>query len=336
MLILLAFAILFAMLLNPIADKLESKGIKRPLSTTICIIITLLVVSLFAAILSIQISKIIDQLPEIQQKFEMFMNQFQTFIQEKFNISPEQQIGMVKRQVSGLGKTGFNIIKGFSMGFFGLIGYFAMIMVFVFLFLYQREKYKSFFVDCFTRGRAENPEEIVTKIVNVAHHYLVGILISMGILTILYSIGFLIIGLKNAILLAAIAASLIIIPYIGSFIGGTIACFMALVTEGSPNVALGVMVIMVIIQIIDNNFIEPYVIGGQVRLSAAASIVAIIAGGLLWGMPGVFLSLPLTGIVKVIFDHTESLKRYGNLIGDSESKAPSSQIMNWFKGKFKN
>jgi len=87
----------------------------------------------------------------------------------------------------------------------------------------------------------------------------------------------------------------------------------------APIYVLYVALIYPTIQFIDNNFIVPYVIGSKVKLNALFSILAVIAGAALWGVAGMFLSIPLLAIVKLICDKIEPLKPYGFLLGDIET-----------------
>lgn len=334
-LILVAFAALFSMLMNPVANKLESNGVNRIWSTILCLLILLLVLTVITALVFSQFRSIGEQMPQIQQKVEKYLADLQTFVQQQFNLSPQKQIEMLKGQMRAFGQSAGKYASYTITGTVGLLAYLVMILVFMFLFLLQREKYKNFFIWIYKDHSRQEAEEVVDSIVKVTHKYLTGILMSMILLTVLYGIGFLIVGIKNAVLLAAIAASLIIIPYIGAFIGGFFPFMMALLTEDSIGPAIGVIGVMVFIQIIDNNLIEPYIVGGQVKLSAVASILALFTGGALWGIPGVILFLPLTGILKIFFDHSRGMKPYAYLIGDQQQSSPSSLLKKWMKKKWK-
>src|SRR5688572_4608822 len=83
---------------------------------------------------------------------------------------------------------------------------------------------------------------------------------------------------------------------------------------------------------IDNYFVEPNVIGGEVRLTVLSTILAIFIGGILWGVAGMILFIPMLSILKIIFNHVEELKPYGYVLGN-EGKSPSSKIMGWFRRK---
>jgi len=92
---------------------------------------------------------------------------------------------------------------------------------------------------------------------------------------------------------------------------------VALATKDSAWYAGYVLVIYYIIQLIDNNYIVPKIVASKVKINALFSIIVVIAGNALWGVPGMFLSIPLLAIVKLIFDHVEELKAWGFLLGDT-------------------
>lgn len=87
---------------------------------------------------------------------------------------------------------------------------------------------------------------------------------------------------------------------------------------------LYVLTMFLIVQFIDNNFLLPKVVASRVKINALVSIVVVIIGGTIWGIPGMFLAIPMTAILKVIFDHVDSLKSWGYLLGDSP---PESRIV---------
>jgi len=92
---------------------------------------------------------------------------------------------------------------------------------------------------------------------------------------------------------------------------------MALATKPSAWYALYVLAAYYFIQLVDNNYIVPKIVASKVKINALFAIVVVIFGNALWGVPGMFLSLPLLAIVKVICDHVESLKPWGLLLGDT-------------------
>jgi predicted PurR-regulated permease PerM len=148
----------------------------------------------------------------------------------------------------------------------------------------------------------------------------------------LYAIGLSLVGIQNAILLAGVAALLTIIPYVGTVLGGLFPVLMALVTEDSIQPALWAAGVLFFIQTVDNYFIEPNIVGGEVNLSALTTIVTLIVGGLIWGVVGMILFLPMMGIFKIICDHVKVLEPLGHLIGEPGGKKPS-KVKRWIQEK---
>jgi predicted PurR-regulated permease PerM len=212
----------------------------------------------------------------------------------------------------------------------------VLALLFTFLFLYNKERYESFFIKLFKEKDPGEVKSIVAKISRVSEQYVLGRAYSIIILFFCYTIGLLIIGIENALLLAAVASLFTIIPYVGTIIGSIFPVVMAIITEDSYQPALWTALLMITIQAIDNYFIEPFVVGGEVNLSAMATIVTIVCGGLIWGVAGTVLFIPLLGIIKIVCDQVEPLKPYGFLVGDPSGNKPSkitSWVSNFFKKK---
>ncbi len=85
-----------------------------------------------------------------------------------------------------------------------------------------------------------------------------------------------------------------------------------------PVSALYVFVAYLIVQFIDNNFFVPKIVASKVKINALVSIIVVLVGNALWGVPGMFLSIPLTAIIKVICDRIPPLEPFGFLLGDNQ------------------
>ena len=93
--------------------------------------------------------------------------------------------------------------------------------------------------------------------------------------------------------------------------------FKALLAAIDESPSIDILAAYIFIQFIDNHYISPKVVASKVKINALISIIVVLSGGALWGIPGMFLSIPLTAIVKVICDHIEPLKPWGFLLGDT-------------------
>jgi predicted PurR-regulated permease PerM len=337
LLIPIVFAALLAMLMAPVCRRLERWKFPRALATLVCILILACVVVGMGAIIGAQFATFGKDIDKIKQKGTELVGQGQKYVEERFGIAPEKQKEVVKeqakkaqdsQQAKGGGSMATKVLSGVTSAVAGII----ITLVFTFLFIFSKEKYESFFLRLYKDNDEGKVKKVVGDISTVAQKYLTGKAMSITIIWVLYSIGLSIVGIKNAILLAGIAALLTLIPYVGTVLGGLFPVFMALVTEDSVQPALMAVLVMFSIQTIDNYFIEPNIVGGEVSLSALTSILSIMAGGMIWGVPGMILFLPMVGIIKIICDHVEPLKPIGFVIGDPDSKKPS-KITSWIKEK---
>ena len=150
----------------------------------------------------------------------------------------------------------------------------------------------------------------------IIQSYLVGILLEALIIAILNSTGLLILGIDYAIVLGITGALLNMIPYIGGVVAVVLPMTIAFITKDSLTSPLLVLALYGVIQFADNHFISPKVVASKVELNALVSIIVVLIGGAIWGVPGMFLSIPVTAILKVIFDKIESLKPLGFLLGN--------------------
>jgi predicted PurR-regulated permease PerM len=125
-----------------------------------------------------------------------------------------------------------------------------------------------------------------------------------------------IIGVPNAIVIGVIGGILNILPYIGGVIAILLPVLMSLVSQDSFTPILAIIISYIVIQFIDNNFLVPKIVSSKVQINALISILVVLLGGLLWGFPGMFLSIPFVAILKIIFDRIEGLKPWGKLLGD--------------------
>ncbi|WP_207430370.1 AI-2E family transporter [Sabulibacter ruber] len=319
----LAFAIVFAMLMTPVSRWFENRGISRIPATLLCIFIILLFVGLIFLVISLQAASFSKDLPQIQSKLQETVTVAQQWIQQRFGVAPQEQISFVQEQISKLSQSANKFLTGLVGGAVGIITSFALIILYLFFLMWKREKYEAFFLKIFSGDEKPVTVETLQEITKVSAQYLVGRLISMLFLAICYGIGFSIIGMKNAILISLVAVLPTIIPYVGSIIGGAFPILMAFVS-GSTGMVVPVVIVLVVAQVIDNNLIEPLVMGSKLNISPIMTIFAIVLGELIWGIPGMILFEPLFAIIRIICDHIPKLHPYGYLLEDDVAEP------NWF------
>ena len=325
------FASLFAMLMAPVCRRLDGWGFPRALSSLSCILILVVVLIGIVLIINTQISTFAENISQIQDKGKEFLQQAQSYIEDQIGMTPKEQAEVVKKQAENSNQSGpglpARILSGITSTLTGIV----LSLVITFLMIYNKEQFETFFLKLYDDHDKEKVKNIVGQITQVSQKYLTGRAMSVLIIATMYSIGLLIVGVKNAVLLAGIAALLTVIPYLGTVLGGLFPVLMALLTE-DVQTALWAAVVMIVIQTIDNYFIEPNVVGGEVNLNALWSILSILAGGMIWGVAGMIVFLPLFGIIKIVCDHVEPLKPVGYILGEPGGKKPS-KIKLWILEK---
>jgi predicted PurR-regulated permease PerM len=117
-------------------------------------------------------------------------------------------------------------------------------------------------------------------------------------------------------LLGVLGAILNVIPYLGGIVSVALPVIIATITEDGFHTQLLIMALYALIQFVDNHFLVPYIVSSKVKINALISIVVVLLGNALWGVPGMFLSIPFAGILKIMFDRIDDLKPWGRLLGD--------------------
>lgn len=325
------FAAFLSMLMSPLIDFLDRRGFRRAFSTIACVLILLVVIVMVILVLLGQITSIQKELPQIEDRANELIQWLHAYVENRFDFPIDVQEKYLQEQVTAAGNSSASYLMAVLTGATGLLVQAIITLVVTFLLLYNKEKYYSFFMTIMDRTRGEK-HEILNRVTNVAQQYLKGRMISIFILFVLYYLALLIIGVENALLLAAVAAIVNIIPYAGPILAGVFPVIIALVSFDSFQPALWVIISFSIIQGIDNYFVTPFFMGGEVNLGALPTILIIICGGYVWGVAGMILFVPLLSMAKIYLDHSERLRPYGELLGDPSGERPSKRFHRWLTG----
>ncbi len=309
------FATIIAIVLHPVVNLFIRIKINRVLAIIITLFLTFLVIAAFGILLFSQVSRFTESLPTLVNKFTGILNHTIIYVSGHFNLSNKEiteWITQTKNELIGSLKIGQTIANVGST-----VAFLFLIPVFVFMILFYQPLLIEFFRRVFGQSNRSKVSELINLIKSLIQRYLIGLLLQVAIISAMYSIGLLILGIKYAIILGIIGAFLNLIPYLGAIIAASLPMIIAIVTKSSPWFALLVLALYIVTQFIDNNFITPKIVGSKVKLNALASIIAVIAFAALWGIQGMILAIPLTAIAKLIFDHIEPLQPWGFLLGDT-------------------
>ena len=314
-------SLLFAILLRPIAHFLKSKWRFPHVLAVMCtVVLFMLMVIGILFFISWQISAIANDWDAIQTNLSIHFDTIQKFISSNFNLNNVEQKVLIDNASKNVLESGKNIIGTSLVSVSDVILNLTLIPIYIFLFLLYRTLFITFLSKLFQPEYHEKLQDILYQIKVSVQSYIVGLLIEMVIVSTLTSVGFMIIGLKYAIVLGLITGLLNLIPYIGILFAGILSIIATLTASPDITLIIGVLIIVIVVQLIDNNLIVPMIVGSKVQINAFVSIVGIIVGGVIAGFSGMFLAIPIIAILKVIFDRIESLEPWGYLMSDDLPK----------------
>jgi predicted PurR-regulated permease PerM len=309
------YAAIIAILLNPFVNFLVSKKINGVVAISIAVFLSGIVVVSVFYIISSQLSIFSETYPQLKEKFSRTSYDLVQWGAHKFNIRQAKITSWLNENRSdAIDNIAFGKII-FEGGRMLVVG--ALLPVYVFMILYYKTLLIEFTRKLFREEHQIAVGEILANTKKIIQSYLVGLVFEMIIIAILNSAGLLLLGVDYAIILGITGAILNIIPYIGGIIAIALPMIIAFVTKDSLTCSVLVFFVYLFIQFIDNHFIIPKIVASRVKINALISVIVVLIGGAIWGIPGMFLSIPLTAIIKVIFDHVESLKPWGFLLGDT-------------------
>lgn len=315
--ILLFTAGIFSFLLLPLCQGLERRRFPTWLAALLSCLILLLTVVSVLLFMGWQYSHFGQDLPALKTALSAKLAQGQGWLEQRLHVSQKQQVEWIDREMSALADSGGSIAMSFFSTTGAALATLILIPIFTFFLLLLKGKFRTFFQQLST-DHSDTVLRVVTSISVLSRKWLKGVLTVMLVLSVLNSIGFLALGLKYAILLGVTAALLNVIPYIGPWIGALMPITIALLTKDSVMYAVGAMGVILLTQFIDNNFVTPKVVGSSVSINPLASIVALLVGGMLWGVVGLILAIPITGMLKIVCDEVPGLKPWGFLLGEEK------------------
>ncbi|GHB80303.1 AI-2E family transporter [Persicitalea jodogahamensis] len=304
-------SIVLAMVFSPVMDWLMDKGLGKGWAVMVSTLILILFFAGMAGLLYFQMSLMSEDLPRMEQKAMDIFDKAQSFVNQKFGVTPKEQTEKVSQVASRMG----TYAAAFFGSFTSTITNFILMFVYFVLLLSHRTEIEKFIVRSVDPDKKQKAHKLIYEARDTASMYVWGMLKDISALAVVYAIGFLIGGIKYSILLAVIAALFSFLPYIGNIIGGGLAAILAMLS-GDPSSFLIVVGVMTLAQIIENYALSPFLVGNAVGLNPMFSIVSIIVFGAVWGIGGAIIALPLTGIIRVAFKLSPHTQPMVDLMGE--------------------
>jgi predicted PurR-regulated permease PerM len=311
--------LLLAILLLPIVNFLERfrcpKGIACLLAV-LCFVIAFAFVNYF---LTVQITGFSKEIPNIMAKLNVQIASLQQWIMAKFHVNSDQQTDYLSNSFNAIlnGITGFLYKMFFSLG--NIVIWILFVCIYAFFILYYRSLLVRFIMKLVEKDFPDEMPVIVSENRKVIKAYIVGLLAEFGIMLVVISLVLLLLGIKYALLLAIIAALLNIIPYIGIYTA-TLLAMLVTYANSTGSAAITVCIVLLSIHLVDGIILLPRIVGSRMKMNPLMMIIAVIIGDIVWGIPGMFLFIPLAAMLKIIFENIPSLNAWAILFGELEKK----------------
>lgn len=321
------FSILLSILLLPVTNLLERWYLPSTLANFIAVIFALAVIAGTVYFLSSQIISFLNDVPAIKEHLAEHISTLQNWIEQKLHISTAQQKVFIEDAREGVKHSRGQYIGQTFLTVSETVVLIVLVAIYSFLILCYRHLIKRFLFAIFSSRHKESLQHVLLESKGIVQKYMTGLLIEMALVATCYSAGLLLIGVKYAIFLGVFAAILNIIPYIGLFMGMAFTVLVTLGNSSSINQIIWIIVFMETIHFLDANFFMTKIVGSKVKINALMTIVGVVIGGTMIGLPGVFLALPTIAILNVIFSQIDSLKPWSILLSDDREDMNQKRIL---------
>ncbi|WP_282637471.1 AI-2E family transporter [Sphingobacterium thalpophilum] len=312
--------LLFALLLIPLSNFMERKlRFPRTLAGILSVILFFGLLGYGLFLLASQLTMLKEDFPAFKQQIMDGVGNLQTWVSQQFGIQHKDQMDFINKTASKSVDSG-TLFLGTA-----LVSLSSMFILFVFTFLYTfflliyRGHIVKFLL--FVNRVEDRPivVDVVLQVQYVVKKYLIGLLIQMSLVALLVFVVLSLIGVKYSLLLALITGVFNVLPYVGIFSSMLIIAILTFATSSLTHVVL-VVLALIIVHMIDSNFIVPKIVGSKVKVNSLFAMLSIIIGEMIWGISGMFLAIPILAIAKIVMDRIRELKPWGFLLGEEDSK----------------
>lgn len=319
LLIPLSFGFLISFIFYPVCRKLE-KFLGRMGGIFVCLLLLAAFGVLLFQLLASSFSLLQQKFTVSQDKILALAETIIQYLDEFIGIDAEQQKAIVQQFYENLLKEIFPLLKQTIFLSASSLAMVLVIPIFVALILYYRELLVKFVLNAVPETQAQGFKTTIAQLGSTYFKFAKGMALVYLIVGVLNSLGFLALGLPNAVYLGVLASVLTFFPYIGIMIGGLAAVIVAWTTFDSAWYPLGVVFILSFVQYLEANVIFPLTVGHQLRINPFATFIAIIIGGIIWGGAGMILFVPFAAILKILSDQLEGLNPLAVLLGEGEEQ----------------
>jgi putative permease len=317
----LIFSCLFSILLLPLAEFLENRvRLPRSAASMLSVLLLLSSIGIILYVIGSQVSGLANDWPQFQEQLSKSVDNLQQWIAATFHVGYSKQLTYVHTATTKIMASGTAVAGATLLTLSSILLFFVFTFIYTFFFLLYRRLIMKFFESVFLEENKHLVHDIIEQVQYIIRKYIIGLLIEMAIVGGVVALALWALGIKYAFLLGLITGIFNIIPYIGIFSALIISSLITFATAAVVSKVLIVAIVFIVVHLADSNILLPVVVGSKVRINALITVLGVIIGEMIWGIPGMFLSIPVIAVLKIIFDRVESLKSWGIILGDEDHK----------------
>lgn len=311
----LSFALLISCILYPVCSWLERHRFGRMTAIATALTGLTLLFALLVVLLISQLKGFFFEWPTLEQRLLTSIESVSEWLTATFHIHRSKQQEWLNQIFNSSGGGAISFIREtLAASAVGAV-LFILIPIYSVLILYYRHKWMDVLYRMFPREGRDRIREIVKLSIQSYYNFIKGMALVYLIVGILNSVGLWLLGIPHPFLFGFIASVLTFIPYVGILVASLLPISMSWITYNSIWYPVGVIGIFAFVQYLEANLIFPLAVSSRLKINTLVTIVAIFAGGLLWGVAGMILFIPFLGILKLVADRTPSLKTMAMILG---------------------
>lgn len=318
-------AFFISLMLLPMFRFFCRRKFPESISIVICILLVAIFVGLIIWFLSAQMGTLVDDFPQIKKNVGEHLKSLSAWVSSVSHYSTSEQVAFINKKSNDLMSTAGSLAGGAALTLGGIFAFVGLLPIYIYLMLFYKDILLRFIFMWFKPADHPKVKDAIYETESIIKSYLMGLLIQVTYMTVLLGGILLLLGIKHALLIGVIFAILNLIPYVGALIGNIIGVLLTLTASTDLGPVITVLAVIAGVQFLDNNILMPRIVGSKVKINALFAILGVVVGGSLAGVSGMFLSMPIIAVLKIVFDRTEIFKQWGALLGDERpTRSPMS------------
>jgi predicted PurR-regulated permease PerM len=323
----LLLASFIALMLMPVHRWLRKRGVPNFVAILLSLLLLIIVVGGIGVFLSVQIAGLLDDFPTMKANLNAHWQTISNWIAGRWHIPIKKQLAIVQAQTNNLGDVAISRLEGTVSSVTNIFIFVGLVPIYVFMIMFYRAPLREFIFLWFRKEHHANVNATFVEAQVMTKYYLVSLLIQITYLTVLLGGSLSLFGIKHALLIGIAFGILNLIPYIGALIGNLLGVLITLTSSQDMWQIWVVLGTIAVVQFFDNNILMPRIVGSRIKINSLASIVGIVVGNSLAGISGMFLSIPVMAVLKIVFEKSPSFRQWAVLLSEPDNnKKPETQV----------